>query len=275
MTWPFGSPMPGIVMAALVLVVTAQHAPAETTRLDRIPHIHGIEASETHPGKLFLATHNGLYLASPDGTAERISEHAYDMMGFVGNPKDPGIFYGSGHPPSGGNIGVIRSEDGGRTWAPLASGVDGPVDFHAMTVSEADPSVLYGIHGGLQMSRDGGHSWTVQGSLPAETHDIAASAMDADTVYAATGGGLKVSRDAGKTWRPGHLFTPPATMVHATPDGTVYAFVLGQGLITAKEPSLTWAPVSDAFGPHALVHMATDPSDPHRLYGVPRPAASS
>jgi hypothetical protein len=214
----------GVVVLGLLAGLITQPVAAETARLDQIPHIHGIAASVGDPGRLYLATHHGLYLASPDGAAEKISTTADDLMGFAADPVSAGVFYASGHPPSGGNLGVIRSEDGGRTWTQVAKGVNGPVDFHAMDISKADPSVIYGTHGGLQVSRDGGKTWVVQGPLPGQTFDLAASAVDADTVYAATRGGLMRSLDAGKIWQPAHLVTSPASMVQTTADGTAYAW---------------------------------------------------
>ncbi len=258
----------GFVALGLLAGLITQPVAAETARLEQIPHIHGIAASVGDPGRVYLATHHGLYLASPDGAAEKISATADDLMGFAADPVSAGVFYASGHPPSGGNLGVIRSEDGGRTWTQLAKGVNGPVDFHAMDISKADPSVIYGTHGGLQVSRDGGKFWVVQGPLPSQTFDLAASAVDVDTVYAATRGGLMRSLDAGKTWQPAHLVTSPASMVHTTADGTAYAFIVGIGLIETKEPALAWKRLSNDFGRHVLLHLAVAPDDPNRLYGV-------
>jgi len=258
----------GLLALALVAGVIAQPLAAETVRLDRIPHLHGIVAGAGDPGRLYLATHHGLYLASPDGTAEKISTTADDLMGFAAHPASADVFLASGHPPSGGNLGVIRSEDGGRTWTQLAKGVDGPVDFHAMDISKADPSVIYGSHGGLQISRDGGKTWVLQGPLPGQTFDLAASAVDVDTVYAATRGGLVRSLDGGKSWRSAHLVTSPASLVQTTADGTLYAFIVGIGLIETKEPALAWKTLSNDFGRHVLLHLAVAPGDPKRLYGV-------
>ena len=126
-------------------------------------HIHGLQYDPTDPSRVFAATHEGLYVLEPSGDAKRISDHRDDMMGFVADPKDPKIFLASGHPRGGGNVGVLRSEDGGKSWKKIADGVDGPVDFHAMTVSPSDPNRLYGLYGGIQASRDGGRTWTKQG----------------------------------------------------------------------------------------------------------------
>ena len=85
--------------------------------------------------------------------------------------------YASGHPAGGGNLGFIASTDGGKSWTRRSDGVGGPVDFHQMDVSKADPQVIIGAYRGLQISRNGGHSWETAGPLPQRTLDLAASAI--------------------------------------------------------------------------------------------------
>jgi len=137
-----------------------------------------------------------------------------------------------------------------------------------MDVSRADPAVIYGVHGGLQVSRDGGQTWQVAGRVPDGLIDLAASAKDAETIYAATKGGLFMSSDGGDAWRPAYRVKRPVTMVQAAADSTLYAFVYGRGLIRATEPGLDWSLVSDGFGERYLLHLAVDPADPEKLYGV-------
>lgn len=96
-------------------------------------------------GSLLIATHHGLYRARIDnGETELVSERTDDFLGFTQHPADEDILYASGHPGGGGNLGSIASRDGCRSWSSLSPGVGGPVDFHQMDVSKADPSVIYG-----------------------------------------------------------------------------------------------------------------------------------
>ncbi len=264
-----------IVLAAVAVVgitVASQSRSDETVSLSELPqrtHIHGIGIDRDDPLRLYLATHHGFFVASPeDGTATRVSADQNDYMGFTPHPTDPGLLYASGHPQGGGNLGVIVSEDGGRTWEQLAAGANGPVDFHAMDISPADPSVMYGLYGGIQVSRDAGKTWRVAGPPPAEVFDLAASATDPDTLYAATREGLLVSRDAGGSWEPAFMVRRPASMVETDGDGTVYAFVVGTGLLKAEEPGLGWETVSTDWGERILLHLGVDPSDPARLFAV-------
>jgi len=190
----------GLSLSAAVgvgLVARAESVPV--SELHQQTHIHGLAVDRQNPEYLLIATHHGLFRSGPDGAAERISV-VQDFMGFTPHPSDPGTLYASGHPADGGNLGFIASTDGGANWEQVSPGEGGPVDFHQMTVSPADPTVVYGAFGSLQVSRDGGKTWSIAGPLPDRLIDLAASARDADTLYAATESGLLVSKDAGGTW---------------------------------------------------------------------------
>ncbi len=87
-------------------------------------------------------------------------------------------------------------------------------------------------------------------------------------VYAATTAGLMRSEDAGGSWQP--VFAAPAatTMVHVTPQGTIFAFVVGRGLMRATETALDWTVLRKEFGRYVVRHMAVDPAAAHRLFAV-------
>lgn len=260
-----------ITLGLAVLAWSILTANAETTSLVQLrqsTHIHGIAVDPENPSQLYLATHHGLFLVSPDGKATRISENTYDYMGFTPHPAEPSVLYASGHPPGGGNLGFMVSTDGGKTWQQRAKGVNGPVDFHQMDVSKANPEVIYGVHGGLQVSKDSGHRWELVAAPPGDLIDLAASAKEVDRLYAATKRGLLYSKDGGKSWQAAYLIKRPVSLVQTTPDGEVYAFVIGTGLIKAQEPSLVWDILRQDWNDSYLLHLATDPTNLDKLYAV-------
>lgn len=247
---------------AVGLVARAESVPV--SQLKQQTHIHGLAVDRQDPENLLIATHHGLFRAGPGGEANRISV-VQDFMGFTPHPSDPGTLYASGHPADGGNLGFIASTDGGANWEQVSPGEGGPVDFHQMTVSPADPTVIYGAFGGLQVSRDGGKTWSVTGPLPERLIDLAASARDADTLYAATESGLLVSKNAGGSW--GSVVEGSSvSLVEVTPEGTLYTFVLGQGLMRSAEEQLDLAPVAADWGDRILLHLAVDPADKERIF---------
>ena len=134
-----------------------------------------------------------------------------------------------------------------------------------MTVSPSDPRTIYGSYGGLQISRDGGKTWKLVGPTPQKLIDLAASTTTPDALYAATEKGLFISTNAGLAWKP-ILGSAPVTLVEVTQDSTLYAFVVGRGLVRSTEGSAMFMTLRNDFGRGILLHMAVDPNDPNRLF---------
>ena len=267
------NPYPRLAAAATIAVVAVVAGglarSGEAVPVAELPlhtHVHGLVVDPHDPSRLLIATHHGLFRAGQDGLAERVSV-VQDFMGFTPDPHDPGKLYASGHPAGGGNLGFIASTDAGKTWTQVSPGLNGPVDFHQMSVSPADPLTIYGAYGGIQISRDAGRTWRLAGPAPERLIDLAASAQHADTLYAATERGLLASADAGGSWKP-LIEGAPVTLVEGAPDGSLYAFVLGRGLVRTAEPALTFETVSADFGDVFLLHLAGDPADPARLFAA-------
>ncbi|HZR86075.1 MAG TPA: exo-alpha-sialidase [Bradyrhizobium sp.] len=256
-----------IIFLAGALYAYSAPSPERTTvaALSKETHFHGIAVDPADSARIYLATHHGLYAVGAAGEAQRISE-VRDYMGFTAHPKEAPVLFASGHPASGGNLGFMVSKDAGRTWTKLSDGVGGPVDFHQMDVSKADPRVIYGVYGSLQRSADGGLTWQVVGKPPADIIDLAASSVDVNTIYAATQNGLQRSSDGGRTWNS--LSDKPTIMVYASGDGILYAFMIGTGLVRAAEKSPVWQVVSKDFAAEYILHLAADPRDANRLFAI-------
>lgn len=261
-----------IALTVLMAVVVTLSARAGETfslaALQRNTHVHGLAVDARNPSRLYLATHHGLFAVSPSGLITPVSERSDDLMGFTIHPTDATRLYASGHPVGGGNLGIIMSSDAGRTWRHLSLGENGPVDFHQMDISKADPNVIYGVFGSLQRSRDGGRTWSIVGQVPERLIDIAASAKNVDRVYAATERGLLITLNAGKSWQSAYMYRQPVTMVHTSSGGDIYVFVVGIGLIQGMEPHLRWKVIGRDFGDRFILHFAIDPTDGSKLYAA-------
>ncbi|WP_181700834.1 WD40/YVTN/BNR-like repeat-containing protein [Chthonobacter albigriseus] len=240
--------------SAVLAVALLAALPAGAASLDGT-HVHGLAWDPADPGRLLVATHHGL-LALEDGELAAVSERRDDFMGFSVHPAGGGVFLASGHPEGGGNLGVIVSRDGGRTWEPLSPGADGPVDFHQMDVGKADPAIMVGVFGAIQASRNGGRTWAVTGRPPAPMIGLALSAIDSEKIYAATQAGLFESPDLGASWSKAGDTEAPVTMVTTTADGTVWAYDVQNGL-TRKVPGANeFAAVGPTLADDAILHLA-------------------
>jgi photosystem II stability/assembly factor-like uncharacterized protein len=256
------------LICALALLASPAAFAAEAVPISDVSHIHGIAFDAANVGVIFLATHYGVFRTTADGTAEPVSTNTDDYMGFTPHPTDANLLFASGHPATGGNLGVIVSRDGGVSWTQVAEGENGPVDFHAMTISRADPQTIYGLFRGIQVSHDGGASWSTAGPGPDGVIDLAASAEQRGSLYAGTVRGLWMSADAGTSWAPVGPENIPVTMVEAAADGAIYAFFAGNGLFRKAADSGEWTALADNLGSSDFLHMAIDPLDAAHLVAV-------
>jgi len=131
-----------------------------------------------------------------------------------------------------------------------------------MDVSPVDPKTIYGSYGQMQVSHDGGASWSVAGEPPPDMIAIAASSLKAERVFAATKGGLYLSEDGGATWKAAGFEGEIVSLVKTGAGKSIYAFVLGRGLMKADEDNPDqWATLSNGFGEAIPLHLAIDPAE--------------
>lgn len=170
-------------------------------------HIHGLGINPAD-GALYIATHNGL-LHAPQGRtrARLVGTRRQDTMGFTVLGADR--FLGSGHPDLRDKLppmlGLIRSDDRGRTWTPVS--LLGEADFHVL---RARGRTVYGFdatQGRLMASTDAGRTWE-QRRPPAPLIDLVIDPADAERLIASGPDGLYVSPDGGRGWNALHATQP-------------------------------------------------------------------
>jgi photosystem II stability/assembly factor-like uncharacterized protein len=156
--------------------------------------------------------------------------------------------------------GLLRSDDGGRTW--VCEPVAGDEDIHHVTAHPDDPDLLYvslgtasltrrgGQHGGVARSRDGGRTWekvetdyTRATIVPAARPDLL---LAGPAPRVGREGRIVVSADGGDTWEPAGEGTdvPMPDMVELfvdAPDGTVWAVCSRGRLLRAAPGEWSWS----------------------------------
>ena len=164
-------------------------------------------------------------------------------MGFSLDPGS-GTMFRSGHPQTGGSLGVESSSDG-RSWDHLADVASPPVDFHAMTVSVADGKTLYGWDSGgrgLFRSTDRGTRWERLSGQGLDAPILALSApREAGRVFAGTRSGLYRSEEAGDNWQK--VADGAVSAIAVDPEDPGHLLTATQaGLRLSRDEGATWVP---------------------------------
>lgn len=258
-----------VVLIGGILLFTRADAPRQAEE-PRLEHVHGIAVDSANPERLLIATHHGLLELVDGRLLARVGTSQDDLMGFTPHPTDPATYFSSGHPAGGGNLGFQKSTDGGVSWQKVSDGVGGPVDFHSMTVSMANPDLLYGFYRLLQRSTDGGRMWEVaKGAV--RPISLSTDPKRESVVYAATDSGIMVSEDRGDSWRSlsSALEGGAASVIAFDPAGEyalAYSLKLG-GLGKSADGGATWQKIDEEFNGEAVLYIAYS-RDGSRVYAL-------
>ncbi|MFJ8670287.1 WD40/YVTN/BNR-like repeat-containing protein [Streptomyces sp. NPDC093600] len=217
----------GAIAAATVLLAACGEgspsdgaaAPGEEPQPALHSHIHGL-GIDPEDGRLYVATHEGIYIADDKGSPQLVGDSRDDFMGFTvtgaktflasghpapgsDQPDNHGLaFLASGHPAPGSdqpdNHGLIKSTDAGKSWK--TASLKGEADFHSL---EHAKGITYGYDstgGLLRVSKDG-TTWQDRARLQAL--DFAVNPADPNQLVATTAEGVARSTDGGATFAPG------------------------------------------------------------------------
>ena len=170
-----------------------------------LTHVHGLSYSADGK-KLMIPSHHGLAVYE-NGRWSKAPGPQHDFMGFSATAQN---LYSSGHPAPGSGavnpFGLIRSRDGGKTWAKL--GLEGESDFHLLATSwntnaiyvwnPAPSSRMREL--GLHYTLNEGFDWKRAGAARLEgvLRALAVHPDDPATVAVATSRGVFLSRDRGE-----------------------------------------------------------------------------
>lgn len=220
-----------------------------------VAHIHGLAFADD--GALLVATHEGVF-SQRAGNLTLLTEPPFDAMGFQ---QADGTMWASGHPGTESpshfafpNIGLMRSDDGGANWTPVA--LTGEVDFHSMALGlVAGELLVYGVSSdgaGVSIGSNEGRDWTIGAQLAAR--DLALDTRDG-ALWATTAEGLVISTDRAATFSP--VSNAPKLVLLEIVDG-IFTGVDADGMVWQRtDDDGDWAQGGMTPGP--VVAMAVQP----------------
>lgn len=148
---------------------------------------------------------HGIYLSSDGAESWTQVFNQFNVNSVEFSESESQIAY------AGGDPGIVRSDDGGKTWTALTEGDNGwgtpgvragfPIDFQ---VDPHDPQRIFANNygGGNFLSEDGGQTWqnASAGYTGAQVRSLYVDPDQPALVYAAARSGIFRSLDGGTTW---------------------------------------------------------------------------
>jgi photosystem II stability/assembly factor-like uncharacterized protein len=179
----------------------------------------------------------------------------------VADPENPDLLW------AGVEIdGIHRSDDAGRTWRPVGSGLSSR-DIHALALipgPNSAPRMLAATNNDLNRSADGGQSWSpveiskvlpwpycrALAQIPGRPHDVLLGNGDAPP---GCSGVIARSRDGGDTWAqaamPGRANSTMWNFaVHASDPELVYAASVSGEVYRCTDAGASWHKLEREFG---------------------------
>lgn len=246
-------------------------------------HVHAI-FQNPQDNSLLLGTHEGLFKSTDSGkTFKKVDTKgeviAMDFMNFAYDPTNKIIFAG-GH-----DLGVIKTTDGGVTWAKTDLGIKGS-DIHALAINPLDATRLYAfsVGNGVFGTKDGAKSWHRVDDGPDNPSTRAFAYMGTPTsmdksmqtdkttnigyLWAGTGGGLYSSFACFCGWTKTQGISDNATIYTLAPNPINKGSMLAgtkDGISKTNDEGKTFIQVSNIKD---IAAITFDSSNPYVVYAA-------
>ncbi|MDF1596920.1 MAG: hypothetical protein P1T08_12650 [Acidimicrobiia bacterium] len=253
---------------------------------DPYPTFEGMALAIAADGSMLEADNVGRGIAYGEGQDWSYAEPAWPypqaVEAFAFAPSNPEVAYaglGAFFTPSyfddfipGG--GVLRSDDGGRTWQPANDSLSETAHVTGIAVDPNDPARVFASthNAGLLLSLDGGASWQTVGATT-DLPVVAVAIHPTDPRVVLFGSrGVHRSTDGGETWTAAAGGVAPESMIvdfvfDPTDPGVVFAADIGSGVYRSTDAGLSWEAINLGLRTRAVNDLAIS-HDGRHLYAA-------
>ncbi|MBI4621637.1 MAG: hypothetical protein HY736_00255 [Verrucomicrobia bacterium] len=205
---------------------------------------------------------SGLYRSGDRQTFEHLGPNHIRVLTLVRDPQEPnGLLITA-------LDGVVRSQDGGRTWHILTGWT--MTEAKGIVLDSHAPDDIYaGLPDGIAVSRDRGRTWERRndGIRRSYTHALAVDRTRAGRVLAGTELGIYLTEDGARTWRLVQATGKVTYEIRQSPHDprVFFAATTSDGALWSTDGGGTWQRIAGVPAGHTLHNCDFDPGDTHRL----------
>ncbi|MDP6037297.1 MAG: hypothetical protein QGG64_01985, partial [Candidatus Latescibacteria bacterium] len=178
--------------------------------------------------------------------------------------------------PTRQSKGMLKSVDGGKTWAFINTGLESTLqNVGCMVVHPTDPNIVYigMLNSGIYRTTAGGSNWVNRSSGigVSDIRSIAIDPSDSNVLYAgAQRGAIYKSVDAGASWQPIPYGMDPEAAIRSividpTNSQTVFVADWFSGVYQSTDGGQSWLHINEGLRTRA-VHRLAISSDGKILY---------
>jgi photosystem II stability/assembly factor-like uncharacterized protein len=244
-------------------------------------NVIAVEVDPRQPDRVWAGTIAGGIFRSDDGGASFVFASHGEWPIYVGrvvaDPNTAGTVWAAT------DNGLLKSTDGGSTWARIRTGLTGPArSLVALAVAPTTPVTIYagsnvataGAGARVLKSADGGSTWSIL-KLPPADATVSVLALDPSTpgtVWVGTdccGGGLYKSTNGGSTWIDLSAGLPTRLIDTIAIDPTAPANVFvatAKGLMRSTTGGTKWQQVAGGLPFRRVNALRIDPSSASTIY---------
>ncbi len=174
---------------------------------------------------------------------------------------------------AGTSQGVLKSTDGGHTWAAADTGLP-DTGVTTMAIDPAAPQILYAgtDSSGVFKSTDGGSSWSPANSglsgFPVSV--LVIDPASTETLYAGMGPEIYRSTDGGSSWTSiytvSNVSSVTAVAIDPATPQTLYAGTSDMGVFKSTDGGGSWSQFSTGLTSTSVRALAIDPTSSQALY---------
>jgi photosystem II stability/assembly factor-like uncharacterized protein len=237
--------------------------------------IPGVCQALSSPGILYAATGDGLY-RSDDFAADWVALAPLPSPALTAcavDPRDPDIVYALA---SGGDPNVlVKSTDGGRSFAVVGSGLPPLDQAFQMSVAPTDPATVYiqdfGTYQGLYVSHDGGVHFARLDTAPDYPFYVLPSPVADGTLFVVADAVYR-STDGGVTFEVVLANLPNDLSFDPLDSSILYAAGWTAGLFRSEDGGKTFAPFgrfpADQLGANGVSSVGVQLTNAGRIFYV-------